>query len=116
MSAYSAAGDVVDNSEPTSAPGITTTTATSTDEPIMTPRDVEELFESSNQQEAQLSTYRRQDEEDEEENISNEENSWRVEQLSRVLSTLSKLLDSGSTELDTVVQKVGDGSRDRESI
>ncbi|KAK6082218.1 GTP binding protein [Seiridium cupressi] len=82
------------------------------DQPIMTPQEVEELFQSGKQREQLGRITSPEDEEDDEVVLSDDEQSWRVEKLRRVLNTLRKLLDSGSTELDGIAQKIGDGSRE----
>ncbi|KAK9788540.1 putative UNC-45/Cro1/She4 central domain-containing protein [Seiridium cardinale] len=81
-------------------------------QPIMAPQEVEELFQSGKQREQLRRITSSEDEEDDEVVLSDDEQSWRVEKLRRVLNTLRNLLDSGSTELDGIAQKIGDGSRE----
>ncbi|KAK9419627.1 putative UNC-45/Cro1/She4 central domain-containing protein [Seiridium unicorne] len=108
MSKSSAPGDAADNLDTI---GAMETTIVS-DQPIMTPQEVEELFQSGKQREQLRRITSSEDEEDDEVVLSDDEQSWRVEKLRRVLNTLRKLLDSGSTELDGIAQKIGDGSRE----
>ncbi|KAK9777940.1 putative UNC-45/Cro1/She4 central domain-containing protein [Seiridium cardinale] len=84
-------------------------------QPIMAPQEVEELFQSGKQREQLRRITSSEDEEDDEVVLSDDEQSWRVEKLRRVLNTLRNLLDSGSTELDGIAQKIGDGSREGKS-
>lgn len=114
MAGTSPADDVADKSDRSSITDAITTPAEK-DQPMVTPSDVQELFESSKIREQRLTAVSSQDEEEEEEvALSTEECSWRVEQLSRVVSTLRRLLDSGSTELEGIAQRIGDGCRDGE--
>lgn len=113
MADSSAPGDVVDITD--EAVNATTAATPSDDQPIMTPKDIETLFASSKHRQVRA-VISEDDEDDDEALLPEEELSWRVEQLSRVLSTLRKLLESGSTNLDAIAQKLGDGSRDGESM
>jgi hypothetical protein len=109
MAAPSAPSDVVDKI----GSAASTDTATLSDQPIMTPGDIESLFTRSRQPGQQLVPNAAQHEdEDDTEILSEGELSQRVETLRQVLSTLKRHLDSGSAELDAIAQKVGDGSRD----
>lgn len=110
MADSSTSRDVVDHPDTTTSAN---TSAISSDEqPIMTPQDIEALFESSKHRQQNVRTVISLDDDEDESLLPAEELSWRVEQLSRVLSTLTKLLESGGTELDAIAQKLGDGSRD----
>jgi hypothetical protein len=99
-------------------PGTTRTinTTIDSDQPIMTPQDIEQLFESGQQQDLSLRTSHPEDDEEDEIGLSDEEHSLRVGKLSQVLSTLQRLLDSESIELDAIAQKIGDGGRNGTSM
>ncbi|KAH8196404.1 hypothetical protein TruAng_009420 [Truncatella angustata] len=89
-----------------------TDAAAEVNQPIMTPEDVQKLFERSTQPVQPLRAGSTTDDEDDEVSLSDGERSRRVEQLKQVLSTLGMLVDSESVQLDALAQKVGDGSRD----
>ncbi|ETS78309.1 hypothetical protein PFICI_10371 [Pestalotiopsis fici W106-1] len=114
MANSSVSRDVVDNSD--AAATANTAAILPDDQPIMTPQDIEALFASGKhrllQQVRTVVSGDDDDDDDDESLLPEEELSWRVEQLSHVLSTLRKLLETGSTELDAIAQKLGDGSRD----
>ncbi|KAF3026449.1 hypothetical protein E8E14_012173 [Neopestalotiopsis sp. 37M] len=112
MAGSSAPRDVVDITD--EAVNATTAATPSDDQPIMTPQDIETLFASSKHRQVRA-VISEDDEDDDEALLPEEELSWRVAQLSRVLSTLRELLESGSTNLDAIAQKLGDGSRDGEN-
>ncbi|KAI0175128.1 armadillo-type protein [Pestalotiopsis sp. NC0098] len=110
MADSSTSRNVVDNPDTTTSAN--TSVIPSDEQPIMTPQDIEALFESSKHRQQNVQTVISLDDDEDESLLPDEELSWRVEQLSRVLSTLTKLLESGSIELDAIAQKLGDGSRD----
>ncbi|KAI4598291.1 hypothetical protein KJ359_003175 [Pestalotiopsis sp. 9143b] len=97
---------------PDTTTGANTSAILSEERPIKTPQDIEALFESSKHRQQKVRTVISLDDDEDESLLPDEELSWRVEQLTHVLSTLTKLLESGSTELDAIAQKLGDGSRD----
>lgn len=107
MAATSPTGEVMDGIDSFVAAG----TAVDANQPIMTPNDVEELFQSSKQRQSNTIPSA-ESEDDDEVLLSDKELQRRVESLGQVLSTLQRLLGSESADLDAVAKQIGDGSRD----
>lgn len=112
MPSPSAFHGIVDGTDSTTTIG----TASSQDAPIMTPDVVEKLFGSSGWRVVQHLACAASSSGDAEDEVAltDDEHSWRVEQLRQVLATLHKLSDSGSAQLDIIAEKIGNGSRDGE--